>query len=226
MRRKSNHRSQYLSETKFPTWEAVSNQSFLFGLWPIDEQKILQYRKHSNESLLSWNAKHWKVHKDPWHQAQIEIQWKRSDIGIGLSITTRRESWSGEDGWKINLLGSIYIRKWGIQCAASGSSDWIKIKIPLLFPWISSIPFSPYTTPVERKKAAKHIQTLNLRVGKGEVEFGARMNKAAQKCGNSYGEENEMTYFVGGLRLTIQWIVSSWREPRTRIEAAARSCWR
>ncbi len=77
---------------------------------------------------------------------------------------------------------------------------------------------STYATPSAMREAVNNIRTLKQRMGEDEVEFGARINEAAHKCGNAFSEEDKMTYFVDGLHTTIQSIVSSWRETQSRKE--------
>lgn len=75
---------------------------------------------------------------------------------------------------------------------------------------------STYSTPSGMREALNVVRTLQQRAGEDEVEYGARVNQAASKCGNAFTEEAKMTYFIDGLHPTIQSIVSSWRESQSR----------
>ena len=73
-----------------------------------------------------------------------------------------------------------------------------------------------YATPSAIREAVNHLRDIRQLPKETELEYSARLNNAAYRCGNVYDETDKMTFFINGLSPTIRNIVARHRESQPR----------
>lgn len=73
-----------------------------------------------------------------------------------------------------------------------------------------------YATPCAIREAIQVLRSISQRSGESETDYGMRVAKASNRCGNVFPEWEKITLFVDGLDPTIRSLVARYREASRR----------
>lgn len=75
-----------------------------------------------------------------------------------------------------------------------------------------------YATPAAIREAVTALRGISQRADENELDFSARLNTAAYRCGNVHTDSDKMTLFVDDLLPETRTIVARFREQQPRYE--------